>query len=169
MDYQYDTSVWSVPYRAASATLSRCPNIKTSVDTHLTFTSPLSTANGGQYPSADYVPPFCPPGAVRCGICHRVDNIGFYGSSANDQIYGSVIVEIVDACPAGNAQNYCKTDVPADERCGSDQINSLDIDFRAYQNLTAGMDGGMQWDAVSLSVESFVGCLLMRLCRVSRI
>ena len=168
MDYQYDTSVWSVLIVLPAPSLSRYPNIKSSMGYSSDFPYPLSTSNGGQYPSTDYVPPFCPLGAVQCGICHRVDNIGFYGSSTNDHIYGSVIVEIVDACPAGNAQNYCKTDVPADERCGSDQTNSLDIDVRAYQNLTVGMDVGME-SAVSFGVESFVGYLPMRLYRVGRI
>ena len=116
---------------------------------------PFSTANDGQYPGSNYVPPSCPPAAVQCGTCYRVDNIGFYDLSPSndgddDRVYGSVIVEIVDACPAGNAQNYCKTRVPADERCGSNRTNSLDIDVRAYKNLTAGgTDGGVEWDAVS--------------------
>lgn len=110
------------------------------------YNTSVCTANGGQYPSSSYIPPSCPPVAVQCGTCYRVDNIGLYGSSSNDRIYGSVIVEIVDACPAGSAQNYCKTDVPADERCGSNQTNSLDIDVSAYQNLTAGMNGGVVWD-----------------------
>ena len=126
-------------------------------------TSSSSTANGGQYPSPNYIAPSCPPAAVKCGTCHRVDNIGPYGSSTNDQIYGTVIVEIVDACPAGNAQNYCKTKVPADERCGSNQTNSLDVDVGAYRNLTLGMNGGVEWDAVSLNVGSFVEGLLMEL------
>ena len=53
-------------------------------------------------------------------------------------------------------------DVPADERCGSNQTNSLDIDVSAYKSLTAGMNGGVEWDAVSLRVR-YVVCLLMRL------
>lgn len=92
--------------------------------------------------------PACP--SVNCGTCYRVDNIGPYGSSSNDVIYGSVIVEIVDACPAGNAQNYCKTEVPLDERCGSNQTNSLDIDVSAYKELTSSESGGgADWGVVS--------------------
>ena len=121
-------------------------------------TSPSSTANGGQYPSPNYIAPSCPPAAVKCGTCHRVDNIGPYGSSSNvDQIYGTVIVEIVDACPAGNAQNYCKTKVAADQRCGSNRTNSLDVDVGAYKNLTLGMNGGVEWNAVSLECGSLSG------------
>ena len=86
--------------------------------------------------------PSCPPAAVKCGTCYRVDNLGLYGSTtSNNTIHGSVIVEIVDACPAGNAFNYCKTDVPPQERCGSNQTNSLDIDVSGYRELTKD-DGG---------------------------
>ena len=96
-----------------------------------------STADGGQYPTPSYQGPSCPPSAVKCGTCYRVDNLGPYGSaSSSNTIFGSVVVEIVDACPAGNAQNYCKTDVPPEERCSSNQTNSLDIDISAYKELT---------------------------------
>ena len=163
MDFQYDTSIWSVPPLVTSIIPSRSPNVKSPFQFSSDQTSPYSTANGGQYPSSNYIPPSCPPAAVKCGTCYRVDNIGPYGSSSNDQIYGTVIVEIVDACPAGNAQNYCKTKVPADERCGSNQTNSLDVDVGAYRNLPLGMNGGVEWDAVSLNVGSFVEGLLIGL------
>lgn len=42
--------------------------------------------------------------------------------------------------------------MPADERCGSNQTNSLDIDVTAYRNLTVGMNGGVEWDTVSLDL-----------------
>ena len=58
--------------------------------------------------------------------------------------------------------------MPADERCGSNRTNSLDIDVGAYKNLTAGMDGGVEWDGVSLGVGLGWGVLLMGLRRVSR-
>ena len=51
-------------------------------------------------------------------------------------------MELVDACPAGHALNYCKTEIPLDERCGSNQTNSLDIDVHAYRELTSGVHGG---------------------------
>ncbi|KAM0794982.1 hypothetical protein BDR22DRAFT_627525 [Usnea florida] len=123
-----------------------CTGSQPNMDFH--YNTSICTANGGQYPSPNYIPPSCPPGAVRCGTCYRVDNIGAYGSTPSSQIYGTVIVQIIDACPAGNAQNYCKTKVPPDERCGSNQTNSLDIDVGAYRNLTAGMmGGGVEWDS----------------------
>lgn len=68
--------------------------------------------------------------------------MGPYGSTSNDTVYGSVIVEIVDACPASHAANYCKSLVPADQRCGSSETNSLDIDAKAYKELTSGDRGG---------------------------
>lgn len=160
MDFQYNTSVWSdFPLSLLASSLFSLPEHKNPpFEAHLTDKNPSSsTANGGQYPSPNYVPPSCPPAAVRCGTCHRVDNIGPYGPSANETVHGSVVVEIVDACPAGDARNYCKTDVPADERCGSDRTNSLDIDVGAYKNLTGGMDGGVAWDTVSLAVFSMCG------------
>ena len=163
MDFQYDTSIWSVPHLVTSIIPSRSRNGKSPFSYSSDRTSSSSTANGGQYPSSNYIPPSCPPAAVKCGTCYRVDNIGPYGSSSNDQIYGTVVVEIVDACPAGNAQNYCKTKVAADERCGSNQTNSLDVDVGAYRNLTVGMNGGVEWDAVSLNVGCFVEGLLMGL------
>lgn len=68
--------------------------------------------------------------------------MGPYGSTSNDTIYGSVIVEIVDACPASHAANYCQSLVPADQRCGSSETNGLDIDVKAYRELTSGDRGG---------------------------
>lgn len=155
MDFQYDTSIWSVSELITNIISSRSPNLESPFPYSSDQTASFSTANGGQYPSSNYIPPSCPPAAVRCGTCYRVDNIGPYGSSSNDQIYGTVIVEIVDACPAGNAQNYCKTKVAADERCGSNQTNSLDVDVDAYRNLTLRMNGGVEWDAVSSNVGCF--------------
>jgi len=54
----------------------------------------------------------------------------------------SVIVQIIDSCPSVSAYNYCKTNVPKEERCGAG--NSLDIDYNAYQALT----GGTPWNNV---------------------
>lgn len=42
-------------------------------------------------------------------------------------------MQIIDACPASNAFNFCKTEVPADERCSDRNANSLDIDISAYK------------------------------------
>jgi hypothetical protein len=45
-------------------------------------------------------------------------------------------VQIIDSCPSASAWNYCKTEVQANERCGSRSTNALDIDLRAYRALT---------------------------------
>lgn len=47
-----------------------------------------------------------------------------------------MVVQIIDACPASSAFNFCKTGVPLNERCGDSSVNSLDIDITAYQKLT---------------------------------
>lgn len=56
-------------------------------------------------------------------------------------------------CPSESAFNFCKTDVPAPERCGSSSTNSFDIDQSAYLALT-----GTSWTTSSpnlmISVES---------------
>jgi hypothetical protein len=69
----------------------------------------------------------------------------------------SVIVDIIDVCPSVSAYNYCKTDVPADERCGSSSSNSLDIDISAYQALT-----GSSWSSVSHSISCGRGAAVIR-------
>lgn len=57
-------------------------------------------------------------------------------------------MDIIDACPSESAYNFCKTDVPADERCGSSSTNSLDIDESAYAALT-----GSGWTNSSPNLE----------------
>ena len=67
--------------------------------------------------------------------------------------------------------------MPADERCGSNETNSLDVDIGAYRTLTAGMmNGGVEWDAVSffpllfVCVKERVHSLMIEVgCRVNRI
>ncbi|MCJ1379210.1 hypothetical protein MMC17_002310 [Xylographa soralifera] len=90
----------------------------------------------GQSPSNDYAGPSCP--TSNCGVCYQVTNIGPYGSGATGAPAGasSIIVQIIDSCPSTSAWNFCKTQVPSDERCGSARTNSLDIDLGAYQALT---------------------------------
>ena len=62
-----------------------------------------------------------------------------------------IVVQIVDACPAGSALNYCKAKanppIPADERCG--QGNALDIDYSAYKDLT-----GTDYSSASVGLGS---------------
>ncbi|MCJ1396458.1 hypothetical protein MMC18_009348, partial [Xylographa bjoerkii] len=92
----------------------------------------------GQAPASDYEGPSCPK--TNCGVCYQVTNLGPYGSGGTTPPPGanSVIVQIIDSCPSTSAWNFCKTQVPADERCGSSATNSLDIDLGAYQALTGG-------------------------------
>ncbi|KAL8734079.1 MAG: hypothetical protein Q9181_003344 [Wetmoreana brouardii] len=49
----------------------------------------------------------------------------------------SIIVQIIDACPATNAWNFCKTDQPdTRQKCMDPGTNSLDIEQNAYTGLT---------------------------------
>ena len=93
------------------------------------------TADGGVV--SGYPHPSC-NNAVACGTCYGVANFGVYPTDSGAQIGKSVVVQIVDACPAGSALNYCKVKanppIPADERCGAG--NTLDIDYSAYKDLT---------------------------------
>ena len=87
----------------------------------------------GQSPVGGYVPPSCP--TSNCGVCYSVTNQGGADGGSASGVGQSVIVQIVDSCPSTNAYNYCKTDVPAEQRCESSS-NALDIDQAAYQALT---------------------------------
>lgn len=98
----------------------------------------------GQSVVPGYTGPACPH--TKCGICYKVTNLGGYGGSSVGQVgSGIVTVQIIDACPASSAFNYCKTEIPANERCSDMSANSLDIDTRAYQQLT-----GTPWKAVRI-------------------
>lgn len=101
----------------------------------------MSQCNG-QAPVPGYVPPQCPRN--NCGICYSVTNQGGYQGAATTGVGQSIIVQIVDSCPASNAQNFCKTDVPADQRCGSSSVNQLDIDQSAYLALTGVAFGSVR-------------------------
>ena len=102
----------------------------------------MSQCNG-QSPIPGYANPNCP--SSQCGVCYQVTNNGGYGGNAVGGGGNSVIVQIIDACPSGSAWNFCKTDVPADERCGDGGTNQLDIDQGAYAALT-----GTGWSDVSI-------------------
>jgi len=97
-----------------------------------------SLCTDGQSPAPTYQGPACP--TSNCGLCYQVTTLGPYGSGSTAPAPGarSVVVQIIDACPSTSAWNFCKTDVPADERCGSAGTNALDIDLRAYEALTGG-------------------------------
>ncbi|GAB7355652.1 hypothetical protein MBLNU459_g6366t1 [Dothideomycetes sp. NU459] len=88
----------------------------------------------GQSPISGYEGPSCP--TTTCGECFKVCNEGGYDGATVGGVGNCVTVQIIDACPSESAYNYCKTDVPAAERCGSSSTNSLDIDESAYKALT---------------------------------
>ena len=105
----------------------------------------MSQCNG-QSPVPGYVSPQCPQS--NCGICYSVTNQGGYQGTSISGVGQTIIVQIVDSCPSSNAQNFCKTDVPADQRCGSGSVNQLDIDQSAYMALT-----GVAFGSVRLSYQ----------------
>jgi hypothetical protein len=82
-----------------------------------------------------------------------VCNEGGYDGASVGGVGNCITVDIIDVCPSESAYNFCKTDVPADERCGSSSTNSLDIDVSAYEALT-----GTAWTSSSpnldVSIES---------------
>lgn len=93
----------------------------------------------GQQPKSNYLPPGCPRG--NCGLCYKVTNQGGYNGASTKGVGNSIIVQIIDSCPAVNAWNFCKTKIPANERCESRDTNQLDIDRSAYKALT-GQESG---------------------------
>jgi len=106
----------------------------------------FSTSDGGVV--GGYPHPGCQNVQGSCGKCYSVSNFGAYPTDTGAQIGKTIVVQIVDACPAGSALNYCKVKenppIPADERCGAG--NSLDIDYSAYKDLT-----GTDYTSVSVS------------------
>lgn len=104
-----------------------------------------STANcepGTQSDIPTYIAPSCPQS--YCGPtpqCYNVTNQGSIGGAPGSpgtlgSGTNSVTVQIIDVCPFEHAQNFCKTQTPANERCGDPSTNSLDIDTSAYEALT---------------------------------
>ncbi|KAI4195415.1 MAG: hypothetical protein LQ346_003434, partial [Caloplaca aetnensis] len=82
--------------------------------------------------SGSYTAPGCP--GAPCGTCYTITN------NANQN---RITVQIVDACPAQTAWNYCKAlasdprdIVPANQRCADPNTNQVDIDLSAYPALT---------------------------------
>ena len=98
----------------------------------------LSVAEGGQAPDfSTYQGPSCSiPQGSTCGLCFKVENLGNVANAPLQTPIGTATVQVIDACPAGHAQNYCKTDEAANQRCQDPTTNSLDIDVDAYQQLT---------------------------------
>ena len=101
----------------------------------------------GQSPAAGWVPPACPK--TNCGKCYTVTHTGGVGSSVGG-VGNSITVQIIDACPSTSAANFCKTDVPSNQRCGDSGTNQLDIDKSAYMALTGQPFGGVSTQTFAL-------------------
>ncbi|KAL9104670.1 MAG: hypothetical protein Q9163_000413 [Psora crenata] len=100
----------------------------------------MSQCNG-QVPVGGYAGPSCPD-QTNCGKCYTVTNQGGMNGSPSGK-GNMVIVQIIDACPATHAQNYCKTEIPENQRCRASGVNALDIDNAAYQSLTGAPFGSI--------------------------
>ncbi|KAL8940701.1 MAG: hypothetical protein Q9216_002688, partial [Gyalolechia sp. 2 TL-2023] len=92
----------------------------------------IATPEGGapyKLPTYDtYKAPFCP--GAPCGKCYTITN------KANMK---KILVQIIDACPADTAWNYCKAPaVEASQRCADPNTNQVDIDESAYPFLSDG-------------------------------
>lgn len=97
----------------------------------------------GQGTVAGYQGPSCPKS--NCGKCYKVTNQGGFGGAAIGGTGKSVTVQIIDSCPSTHAENFCKTDVPAQERCEDHGTNALDIDETAYAALTGTIFGAVRF------------------------
>ena len=84
----------------------------------------------GQGPIGGYAAPTCPKS--NCGKCYKVTNNGGVGGAKIGGLGNSITVQIIDACPSTSAYNFCKTSMPANQRCGDAGTNQLDIDSSAY-------------------------------------
>ncbi|KAL8825935.1 MAG: hypothetical protein Q9170_007602 [Blastenia crenularia] len=75
-----------------------------------------------------YHAPFCP--GAPCAKCYTITN------KANQK---KITVQIIDACPAQTAWNYCKAPaIEANQRCADPDTAQVDIDESAYPSLTDG-------------------------------
>ena len=110
----------------------------------------MSQCNG-QSPVAGYVVPSCAKG--NCGQCYTVTHTGSIGSSIGG-VGNTITVQIIDVCPSTSAQNFCKTDMPANQRCGDPTTNQLDIDSSAYMALTGQPAGGVSPSSLCIWVKT---------------
>lgn len=99
-----------------------------------------STQCNGYGPLAGFVAPTCPKN--NCGKCYRVTNQGGVDGASVGGVGNAITVQIIDSCPSTSGQNYCKKNVPANQRCGDPNTNQLDIDQSAYVTLTGLTFGG---------------------------
>ncbi len=101
--------------------------------------------------------PECPRG--NCGTCYKVTNNGGIGSTIGG-VGNSIIVQIIDSCPSVSPINYCKTNMPLNQRCGDANTNQLDIDQSAYMPLT-----GQAFGSVSAQPSRYMEIELTIFCR----
>ena len=105
--------------------------------THSNGFKPASFSDG---PACPQLSPQCPAAGGTGGkdTCYKVTSYGYIGGSTQAFTPGSTVVKVIDSCPAGHPQNFCKgTSVPnLFEKCQDPGVNSLDIDGAAYQALT---------------------------------
>ncbi|KAK3670157.1 hypothetical protein LTR78_010004 [Recurvomyces mirabilis] len=111
-----------------------------------------SSKCNGQLPVSGYSGPACP--TTTCGECFRVCNKGGYGGAFIGGVGNCVIANVIDVCPSESAYNFCKTDVPAAERCGTSSTNSIDLDESAYSALTGESFGSGPNLLVSITPSS---------------
>ena len=100
----------------------------------------LMSQCAGQSVAPGYQAPGCPK--TNCGKCYKVANKGGIGDAVGG-VGNSITVQIIDACPSKSAYNFCKTDMPANQRCSDPGTNQLDIDKSAYMALTGQAYGGV--------------------------
>ncbi|KAL8739198.1 MAG: hypothetical protein Q9181_000089 [Wetmoreana brouardii] len=111
----------------------KCDYSDSDMKSNLSVCTVQKDGNPFKLPSDDmnspdfYKPPFC--SGARCGTCYTITN------TDNQK---KVTVQILDACPAQTAWNYCKTTIAANQRCGDPDTNQVDIDLAAYPALTDG-------------------------------
>jgi hypothetical protein len=109
--------------------------------------------SNGQSPASGVVGPSC--STSNCGKCFSVTNEGGFDGASIGGVGNTITVQIIDSCPSTSAFNFCKTEVPAEERCGSSSTNSLDIDQSAYVALTGENFGsGVPNLVISISAVS---------------
>ncbi|MCJ1337192.1 hypothetical protein MMC09_002474 [Bachmanniomyces sp. S44760] len=102
----------------------------------------IDTKNcNGEQPVYNYEGPSCPRN--NCGICYKVTVTDYIGDKpAGAAAPGkSIMAQIIDACPATSAYNYCKSSIDPAQRCSSSTQNNIDIDRSAYAALT-GLEFG---------------------------
>ena len=98
-----------------------------------------SKSDGSGSPVPGYQGPSCP--RDHCPdvspTCYKVRNLGDIASPPGQPQGEEITVQIIDVCPGGHAQNYCKpSSIDARTRCQSYGTNELDIDEPAYVKLT---------------------------------